>query len=90
MKYILFRDQFGGIRIRLFLAPETHKEMALSGVPASWRVISAGYYDPVLKQAFGGSDSLGISSRPEDERLINAFVEATLRGCPWRPESRPS
>lgn len=84
MKYIMVQTpEIGTIPAAiLFTAPLTHKAVAEALIAKGMRPISAGFYDPEQKLAFGFSDSLGMTCRREDGVLISSMTRATLSTAP--------
>lgn len=85
MKYLIMQNSAADAApiIRLFLAPETHRQVAreIAAAGGNWQVLSAGFYDPERKVAFGGSESLGVKAKPQDGPMIAIFSGSTLAHC---------
>lgn len=87
MKYLFVRETDGAEFPFLFCAPFTHLEVALmlQGHRHGRHIVSAGFVEwrsPEDPRCFGGSDSLGVSSRPErDSAHLAAFARSTMLGA---------
>lgn len=87
MKYVVTRNEADLEEIFLFLPTINHDAMAeaLSGIKNSTRgnwyrvhrqAVSAGFVDRA-GACYGRSESLGLSARPEDTRLLARFMGET-------------
>lgn len=94
MKYLIMQNLLGDHApvIRLFLAPETHRQIAreIEATGGRWQILAAGFYDPATKRTFGGSDSLGVKARAQDGPMIAIFSGSTLAHCAFRDGPDPA
>lgn len=75
MKYIIFTGTLHAEPV-IFPMVQQHDDMAEALKDRCGKPVSAGFVDITdgVMSAHGESDSLGISSRPQDSQIINLFL----------------
>lgn len=69
MKFVIFQDDMG-LKPVVFPRDIIHVEM-VNVCPGI--IVSAGFVDITTKEIWGSSNSIGISSRPEDVEIFNEY-----------------
>jgi len=68
---VVFPDIFNHDDMALFAAEALRASLGQPAAPVE--VVSAGFVDAMFYETHGKSVTLGVPSRPEDARIINAY-----------------